>query len=100
MYIVLLKFIKPLDVVDLALPDHVDWVTKQYDAGCFLVSGRQVPPDEGAVIIARNMPRGRLDALLATDPWIVQRLAKYEVIEFRATRTAPELAKFNEAILT
>lgn len=99
MYIVLLKFIKPLDVVDLALPDHVDWVTKQYEAGCFLASGRQVPPD-GVVMIARGMPRGRLDALLMTDPYVVQRLAKYEVVEFRATRTAPELAKFNEAILT
>lgn len=99
MYIVLLKYIKPLDIVDLALPDHVDWLNKQYEAGCFLASGKMVPR-EGGVIIVRPMPRGKLDALLAGDPFVAQKLATYEVVEFRATRTSPELAKLNESSLT
>jgi uncharacterized protein YciI len=97
MYIVLLTYIRPLEEVDLVLPDHVEWLGKQYEAGYFLVSGRKVPR-EGAVIIARPMPRGKLEALLATDPFAAGRLAKYEIVEFQATRTVPELARLNEAI--
>jgi hypothetical protein len=51
------------------------------------------------VIITRPMPRGKLEALLATDPWAEQKLVKYEICEFEATRTAPELMKLNEAVL-
>jgi uncharacterized protein YciI len=97
MYIVVLEFTRSLDVVDLALPDHVAWSARQYEAGHFLVSGRQVPAD-GVVIIAKAMTRGKLDAIMATCPYVVRRLARYEVTEFRATRTAPELTKLNEAI--
>ncbi|MEU6149362.1 YciI family protein [Actinosynnema sp. NPDC047251] len=99
MYIVLLEYIKPLAEVDYTLPDHVDWLNKQYEAGYFLASGRQTPR-VGGVIITRPMPRGKLDALLATDPFAVQKLARHRVVEFRATKTAPELAKVNEAALT
>ncbi|KAA2264016.1 hypothetical protein F0L68_08465 [Solihabitans fulvus] len=96
MYIVLITYTKPLDEIDYALPDHVEWLKRQYDAGYFLASGRR-QPRVGGVIIARPMARGKLDALLATDPFAVQHLADYEVIEFHATMTAAELARVNEA---
>ncbi|MEV8439750.1 YciI family protein [Actinosynnema sp. NPDC051121] len=98
MYVVLLEYTAPLDEVDYALPDHVEWLEKQYEAGYFLASGRQVPR-VGGVVIARPMPRGKLDALLATDPFAIRKLAKYQVVEFQATRTAPELARVNEAVM-
>ena len=98
MYVVLLEYTAPLGEVDYALPDHVEWLEKQYAAGHFLASGRQVPR-VGGVIIARPMARGKLDALLATDPFAIGKLAKYQVVEFQATRTAPELAKINEAVM-
>ncbi|MEU0885947.1 YciI family protein [Lentzea sp. NPDC005914] len=98
MFIVLLKYSAPLEQIDYALPDHREWVEKQYERGLFLASGRQVPR-VGGVIITRPMPRGKLEALLATDPWCEQKLVKYEICEFEATRTAPELMKLNEAVL-
>jgi uncharacterized protein YciI len=98
MFIVLLKYAAPLEHIDYALPDHRAWVEKQYERGLFLASGRQVPR-VGGVIITRPMPRGKLEALLATDPWAEQKLVKYEICEFEATRTAPELMKLNEAVL-
>jgi uncharacterized protein YciI len=98
MYIALLEYTAPVDEVDYALPDHIEWVKKQYEAGHFLASGRQVPR-VGGVILARPMARGKLDALLATDPLVVRKLSKYQVVEFQATRTAPELAGINEAVL-
>ncbi|TWP48576.1 hypothetical protein FKR81_26960 [Lentzea tibetensis] len=99
MFIVLLRYDAPLEQIDYALPDHRAWVEKQYEAGLFIASGRQ-RPRTGGVILTRPMPRGKLDALLATDPWVVQKLVKCEVIEFEATRTAAEVVMLNEAVLT
>jgi uncharacterized protein YciI len=91
MYIVLLTYTAPLDAIDDALPDHATWLQQQFEAGHFLVSGRQVPR-VGGVIIVRSMVRAELDALLATDPFAVRNLTEYQVVEVQVTRTAPELA--------
>jgi uncharacterized protein YciI len=97
MYVVLLNYIVSIEEIDLVLPDHAEWLAKQYEHGHFLASGRRVPRI-GGVILARPMSRGKLDAILASDPFAVQHLAKYEVIEFIATKTAPELRFVNEAV--
>lgn len=97
MYIALLTYTAPETEVDYALPDHSDWLRKQFTKGVFLVSGK----GNGAadhVILTRSVLRGRLDAILASDPFVLRRLARYEVIEFTATRTAQELLAINEAI--
>ncbi|GAA3572067.1 YciI family protein [Amycolatopsis ultiminotia] len=97
MYVVLLTYTAPISDVDLALPDHAEWLAKQYEHGHFLASGAQ-NPRVGGVIITRPMTRGKLDAILATDPFAVQHLARYEIVEFSPTRTAPELRLVNEAL--
>lgn len=97
MYIVLVHYTAPIEEIDYVLPAHIEWLVKQYEHRYFLVSGRRTPR-VGGVIIAQQMPRGKLDAILATDPFSVQHLATHEVIEFAATRTAPELFFLNEAV--
>jgi len=97
MYVVLLNYTAPIEKIDLALPDHAEWLNKQYERGLFLASGRR-NPRIGGVIITRPMSRGKLDAILASDPFAVQHLAQYEVIEFSPTKTAPELRQVNEAV--
>lgn len=97
MYVVLVNYTAPLEEIDYVLPDHVAWLTRQYEQHHFLASGRR-NPRVGGVIVARPMARGKLDAILATDPFALQHLARYEVIEFSATRTAPELHRLNEAL--
>lgn len=97
MYVVLSTYTAPLEEVDLLLPDHVEWLSKHYDSGEFLFSGRR-KPTVGGVIIARPMLRGKLDAILSTDPLAYRGLVHYEVIEFVATRTAPNLNWANELI--
>ncbi|HEY3468448.1 MAG TPA: hypothetical protein VGL47_25195 [Amycolatopsis sp.] len=97
MYIALLTHTAPETEVDYALPDHSDWVRKQFAKGFFLLSGKGTGAAD-QVILTRSCLRGKLDAVLASDPFVVQRLARYEVIEFTATRTAQELLAINEAI--
>lgn len=83
--------------LDGAWVDHYDWVTQHYDAGDFVATGHQ-QPRTGGVIIARAMARGRLEAILATDPFELRKLARHEVIEFEALRTVPEMAKYADQL--
>ena len=97
MYVVLLNYVAPLEEVDVVLPEHSAWLAEQYEAGYFLASGRR-RPRVGTVILARAMPRGKLDAILASDPFVGRRLVRHEVIEFQATRTAPPLVAYAEPV--
>jgi len=97
MYVVLVDYTAPLAEVDYSLPDHIEWLGRQYEAGHFLASGRRVD-HAGDVIVTRPMVREKLTALLATDPWVRLRLVHYQIVEFQATRTARELAACNEAV--
>ncbi|MCP3798644.1 YciI family protein [Allokutzneria sp. A3M-2-11 16] len=97
MYIAMLSYTAPIDEIDYLLAEHIEWANKQYESGCFLASGRR-PGDEGRVIIARPMARGRLDALLAGDPLVLRRMARYQVIEFSCTRTDKGMLAYNEAL--
>ncbi|SFK48251.1 Uncharacterized conserved protein YciI, contains a putative active-site phosphohistidine [Amycolatopsis sacchari] len=98
MYVVLLTFTAPMEEVDYALPDHAKWLEKHFQAGEFLAAGR-CNPREGGVILTRPMSRAKLEAILCLDPFALQHLATYEIVEFAATRTAPELSALNEAVL-
>lgn len=97
MYVVLLTYTAPIEEIDYVLPDHAEWLSRQFDHGNFLAAGKR-NPNVGGVIIARPMLRGKLDAILATDPFDIAHLVHYEVIEFSATRTAPELQPVNEVL--
>lgn len=93
MYVVLVHYTAPLADVDAHLADHSEWTSHHYDSGDFIAAGRR-QPRTGGVIIARAMSRGQLDAILATDPYVVHKVARHEVIEFKALKTIPELADY------
>jgi uncharacterized protein YciI len=88
MFILLLTYAKPLEEVDAVMAEHMEWVREQYAAGRFLVSGRRVPRT-GGVIIARGDSRAEVEELAASDPFVKRGVATVEVIEFRASQTAP-----------
>ncbi|MEU6645746.1 YciI family protein [Saccharomonospora sp. NPDC046836] len=97
MYVVLLTYTAPLQEIDYVLPDHTDWLARQFEHNHLLASGRR-DMHLGEVMIARPMPRLKLDAFLAADPLVLNHLAHYEVVEFTATRTSHELRLLNEAM--
>lgn len=90
MYVINLTYIAPLERVDDALDAHRAFLARHFADGVFVMAGPKVPRD-GGVILAGNIERDRLDAILATDPFAQQQLARYEVSEFKATRLAPGL---------
>lgn len=91
MYVILLSYTKDLSVMDAARPAHLEWLQKYYDEKLFLASGRQNPA-KGGVILSRAMPRDRLEEILKEDPFAIQNLATYEIIEFEPKMTSPELS--------
>ncbi|PFG49799.1 uncharacterized protein YciI [Amycolatopsis sulphurea] len=97
MYIALLSYTAPRNEVDYTLAEHAEWLRAQFSHGLFLVSGNG-HEDADQVILTRPCLRGKLDAVLATDPLVLQRLARYRVIEFSATRTAGGFHTINEAL--
>ncbi len=61
--------------------------------GVFLASGRQVPRT-GGVILAVAPSRADLETVMQHDPFIAEKLARYEIIEFRTSLHHPALAPF------
>jgi uncharacterized protein YciI len=81
LFVVLVKYIKPIDQVDAALKEHRAFLNKHYDARRLVCSGRQVPR-VGGVILLEVDSRKDAEAIIQEDPFYIQKLAEYEIIEF------------------
>lgn len=81
MFVIDLHYVASLDRVDAAIPDHVEFLRRNYASGTFLASGRKVPRT-GGIIVAVAESRGKLDAILDQDPFQQMGLARYSVTEF------------------
>ena len=90
MYLILMNYVKPLEVIDELLPAHRKFLEANYQAGLFLLSGPREPRN-GGVILAQAGNRAELAKVLDQDPFITEGAATYEIIEFKATRTGKAL---------
>jgi uncharacterized protein YciI len=86
MYVVSLTYKVPEEIVDFHLPAHVTWLQDAFDEGVFMVAGRKIPRT-GALLLS-NAERDTLDTALAKDPFYVNGVADFEVMEFHANRVA------------
>ncbi|HXP95917.1 MAG TPA: YciI family protein [Telmatospirillum sp.] len=91
MFIVTLRYKALPTEIEQALPDHRDWLIKNYADGVFLLSGPQ-KPHTGGVILAHGLTRDELDARLAEDPFNKGELADYDVVELLPRGADPRLA--------
>ena len=90
MFVLLLTYTKPLGEVDALMRRHMAWLNEHYRAGRFVVSGRQVPRT-GGVILARGDDREEIERIAASDPFVTGGVATVEIVQFRASQTAPGL---------
>lgn len=88
--IILIDYVASEDAVDAQLKPHVEWLEQGFDAGLFLLGGRQVPRS-GGVILCRGH-RADVEALAATDPFVTSGVATANVIEMAASFAVQELA--------
>ncbi len=88
MFIVTLTYLLPVEAVDALMPGHIAWLDQGYADGLFIASGRRIPRT-GGVILARSGDEQALREVLARDPFAIHGAARFDVVEFMPTRTAP-----------
>ena len=89
MFILTLTYVAPLEEIDRHAPAHIDWIKAGYTSGVFLASGRKVPRT-GGFILAKG-ERAEIEALVATDPFMVAGVTTYDVTEVAVSFTAAGL---------
>lgn len=93
MFILMLKYIKPLEEVDKQLKPHVDYLKKYYSLGNFICSGRR-NPRVGGVILCNAKDMEEVQAIIKEDPFYINKIAEYEIVEFLPTKYADGFEQF------
>ena len=81
MFIAILTYKKPLSEVDRFLQAHREYLAKHYAAGDFIASGPQTPR-VGGVIMMKAENRAAVEAIIAQDPFNINGIADYQIVEF------------------
>lgn len=92
MFIAILTYKKPLEEVDRYLQAHRKYLAENYAAGNFIASGPQTPR-VGGVIMMKAPDREAVDALIAQDPFYINDIADYQVVEFTPTMFGDNMLK-------
>ena len=71
MYVIDIHYTASLERIDDALERHRAFLQPQFDKGIFIAAGPKVPR-EGGVILAARIDRDELDAILKTDPFVIE----------------------------
>ncbi len=84
MFIAILTYKKPLSEVDRFLAAHREYLAKHYAAGDFIASGPQ-NQRVGGVIMMKADSHEAVDAIIAKDPFHINGIADYQIVEFTPT---------------
>ena len=87
MFIAILTYKQPLEVVDRFLQAHRDFLDEHYAAGDIITSGPRAQRI-GGVIMLRAASLEAARQLLTQDPFNINGIADYQVIDFTPTKFA------------
>lgn len=93
MFLLLLKYVKPVEEVDRELEGHIRYLDKYYARGKFVCSGRR-NPRVGGVILCSCKDETEVLEIIREDPFYANRVAEYEILEFLPTKYADGFEKF------
>jgi uncharacterized protein YciI len=95
MFVIELTYKVGLDKVDEYLEEHVVYLKKQYANNVFIASGKKVPRT-GGIIFSKLKNKEELLRILDEDPFKVNNLADYRIIEFIPSMTSKEFEMLKE----
>ncbi len=95
MFIISLNYIKSLEEIDSFLEEHVIFLKKQYKENNFIASGRKVPRT-GGIILSKISDKSKLESIIKNDPFYINKLAEYEIIEFIPTMVSEKFSNLKE----
>ena len=93
MFVLLSKYLKPLEEVDRLLPAHREFLDRFYREGKFVASGPR-EPRVGGVILANVASELEAMKIIVEDPFFIEKVAEYEVIRFTPTKHDPRFEPF------
>lgn len=88
MFLLLGRYLRPVDEVELHLDAHREWVREHAEAGHVIAAGREVPL-QGGLLVAVGVTRDQVDAMIAADPYVTEGVAEYDVREYDMVMAAP-----------
>jgi uncharacterized protein YciI len=93
MFVVDLTYIAPLEKIDAIMGDHMKFLNKYYKLNAFVASGRKVPRTGGIILVlAKSMEE--VETIINEDPFVIKKLAKYSITEFRTSQVHPDVKNF------
>ncbi len=92
MFIAILTYKKPLSDVDRFLAAHREYLAEHYAVGDFIASGPQTPR-VGGVIMIKAEHRAAVDAIITKDPFNINGIADYQILEFTPTMFCDNILK-------
>lgn len=92
MFLILVKYLKPISEIEKALVAHREFLQKHYDLKNLVCSGPQ-NPRTGGLILSRQKNRADVEKMIAEDPFKTQGLADYQIIEFDPVKKSTEFEK-------
>lgn len=93
MFILVLKYVKPLEEVDKELKLHIEYLEKYYSLQKFICSGRR-NPRIGGVILCNSKNWEEVETIISEDPFYIKKIAEYEIIQFSPTKYADGFERF------
>ena len=93
MFVLILKYEKSIKSVEKHLEEHVVFLEKYYSANKFICSGRQ-EPRKGGIILCNAKDKEEVNSIIKEDPFYINEVAKYEVIEFMPTKYVDGFKEF------
>lgn len=85
MYLMISTYLRPLDEVDAARPDHFEFMAGLEASGVVVGAGRQDPPT-GGIVLLDVATEAQARELMAGDPYVQRGLASYEPTGWLPTR--------------
>lgn len=93
MFIILLNYTKPMAAVEAAIPAHIEYLDCYYQLDKFVLSGRK-RPRTGGVILCHASNKDEVWEIIKEDPFFIEKVADYEVLEFQPTKAAAGLERY------
>jgi uncharacterized protein YciI len=93
-FIASLTYTVPIERIDAALEAHLAWLDAGHKAGYFIAWGPREPRD-GGLIFVKAASRAEAEALLQSDPFMMQGLADLAIIQWTPRFAFPGLEAFN-----
>ena len=84
LYILSLKYVRPLEEVKAHLETHKQWLARHAVAGRILAAG-PAEDKSGGLVLASCSNRAELDAMVAEDSFVLHQLVQVSVQSFEPT---------------